>query len=204
MIFFPIVEVFESLQGEGYNVGMAAIFIRFGGCNLACPWCDTEFNHFQKMSIQALLDNVRSFSAKTIIVTGGEPTLQKKLPFLLTQLKVQGYFIAIESNGLGSIPDDIDYIALSPKFIYRDRYRNSVCRHADEVRIVVENHPEFYEFCLMIEDRFPARRYFLSPCEENNQFNMLTTLQMLGKINQHRQTGKWRLSIQAHKLANIE
>ena len=67
---YNIVEIFESLQGEGANTGMPSIFIRFGKCNLACPWCDTHYNQFTHWSMSQILDKVRSFSARNIIITG--------------------------------------------------------------------------------------------------------------------------------------
>jgi 7-carboxy-7-deazaguanine synthase len=204
MTQFNIVEIFESLQGEGYNTGMPAIFIRLAACNLKCPWCDTDFMHYQSMSLQHILNTVHQYQSKNIIITGGEPTIHKKLPSLLHRLKQENYYLAIESNGLGIVDPHIDYIALSPKFHYRQHYPFPAQNQADEVRIVVEDHPEFIAFCLKIEQHIQARHYFLSPCEQNNQFNMLTTLQTLGKLNQHRHSNKWLLSLQTHKLANIE
>ena len=84
---FNIVEIFESLQGEGLNTGMPSIFVRFGKCNLACPWCDTHYNKFERWSATQIQEKVRSFSAKNIIITGGEPTIVPKIEFLLEQFK---------------------------------------------------------------------------------------------------------------------
>lgn len=203
MTQFNIVEIFESLQGEGYNTGMPAIFIRLAACNLRCPWCDTDYMHYQSMSLQQILNTIQQYQSKNIIITGGEPTINKKLPLLLQQLKQLGYYLAIESNGLGMINSQIDYISLSPKFHYRQHYPFPAQNQADEVRIVVEDHPEFLAFCLKIEQHIQARHYFLSPCEQNGRFNMLTTLQALGQLNQHRHDNKWLLSLQTHKLADI-
>lgn len=204
MTEFRIVEIFESLQGEGYNTGMPAIFIRFAGCNLDCPWCDTDFRHYQRMSFEQIVHQVTSYQSKNIIITGGEPTLQTKLPELLTYLKNKGYFIAIESNGLRSVYPEIDYIALSPKFYYRQRYHTLQQPTADEIRIVVEDHPDMLDFCLEMEQRIKASRYYLSPCEQEGQMNLLSTLRLLGQLNQARQNNKWQLSLQTHKLAGIE
>lgn len=220
MTEFRIVEVFESLQGEGYNTGMQAIFIRFAGCNLNCAWCDTDFKHYQRFSLDSLLKHVKQYRSRNIIITGGEPTQVKSLPLLLAQLKDEGYFIAIESNGLGIVDKQIDYIALSPKYSYQSRYQKTMQTLAHEVRIVVENpienreenqaeHQEkhleqFRHFCLHIEKNIKADHYFLSPCEQNGQFNMLQTIQLLGKLNENRMHNKWLLSLQTHKLAHIE
>lgn len=204
MLEFRIVEIFESLQGEGYNTGMPAIFIRLAGCNLNCRWCDTNFRQYTRFTLDQLLDKVKQYKSKNIIITGGEPTLVKDLSKLLLPLKQAGYFIAIESNGLGKVDALIDYIALSPKFCYQSRYQKIVQSIANEVRIVAENHPDFISFCQYIEQNIQAKRYYLSPCEKNGEFNMHETITLLGKINQNRIENKWLLNIQTHKLANIE
>ncbi|MCT6866699.1 MAG: 7-carboxy-7-deazaguanine synthase QueE [Gilliamella apicola] len=204
MTEFRIVEIFESLQGEGYNTGMPAIFIRFAGCNLNCVWCDTNFRQYTRFTLEQLLTKVKQYTSKNIIITGGEPTMVKALPELLLPLKQAGYYIAIESNGLGKVDPLIDYIALSPKFCYQARYQKIVQPTASEVRIVAENHADFLPFCQYIEQNIQAKRYYLSPCEKNGEFNMFDTIELLGKINQNRNDNKWLLSIQTHKFANIE
>jgi 7-carboxy-7-deazaguanine synthase len=204
MIEFRIVEIFESLQGEGYNTGMPAIFIRFAGCNLNCAWCDTNFRQFTRFTLEALIAKVSEYKSKNIIITGGEPTRVKALPQLLLSLKNAGYFIAIESNGLGKVDALIDYIALSPKFCYQSHYQKIVQPTANEVRIVTENHRDFITFCQYIETQIQAKRYYLSPCEKDGAFNIFDTIKLLGKINENRLDNKWLLNIQSHKLADIE
>ena len=204
MTEFRIVEIFESLQGEGYNTGMPAIFIRFAGCNLNCVWCDTNFRQYTRFTLEQLLTKVKQYTSKNIIITGGEPTMVKALPELLLPLKQAGYYIAIESNGLGKVDPLIDYIALSPKFCYQARYQKIAQPNASEVRIVAENHADFLPFCQYIEQNIQAKRYYLSPCEKKGEFNMFETIELLGKINQNRNDNKWLLSIQTHKFANIE
>lgn len=204
MVEFRIVEIFESLQGEGYNTGMPAVFIRFAGCNLNCTWCDTNFRQFTRFSLAELLGKVSKYKTKNIIITGGEPTMVKALPELLLSLKKAGYFIAIESNGLGKVDPLVDYIALSPKFCYQSRYKKIAQSTANEVRIVAENHSDFIDFCQYIESQIQAKRYYLSPCEKDGVFNMFETIELLGKINKDRLDNKWLLSVQSHKFANIE
>ena len=135
---FRIVEIFESLQGEGYNTGMPAIFIRLGRCDLACPWCDTDYLTFTPMPLSQLLHKLQDFTAKNIIITGGEPAIHPHLTILLDSLKSRGYYLCIESNGLHQIPAQIDYIATSPKACYAERYQLNGLNRADEVRIVVD------------------------------------------------------------------
>ncbi len=201
---FHVVEIFESLQGEGYNTGMPAVFVRFAGCNLKCTWCDTDFNHYQRYSLDQLLEKIQQYQANNIIITGGEPTLVKPLPQLLSRLKAAGYYIAIETNGLRHVDKHVDYIAISPKYGYQSRYQQIRQATANEVRIVVEDAPTFIDFCLYIEQMIDAKHYFLSPQEQHGQFNLLETMKILGKLNHQRLENKWLLSIQTHKLAEIE
>lgn len=199
---YRIVEIFETLQGEGFNTGMPSIFIRFGKCNLACPWCDTNYNQYATKTLAEIMAVVRGFSAKNIIITGGEPTIQPNLERLLDVLKAEGYFIAVETNGLKPVPKQIDYIATSPKRIYQKNYLKHHIPFAHEVRIVVDG--DILEFCEQIENTIPAERYYLSPCETDGVMNMLETITQLGKLNQRSHKPRWQLSIQTHKMAGIE
>ena len=96
---YPIVEIFTSIQGEGVNLGKAANFIRFAGCNLDCEWCDTEWRKFkEKLTIEEILRRLDP-TVKLVILTGGEPLMQKELFRLVVELAIHGYSIAIETNG---------------------------------------------------------------------------------------------------------
>ncbi|VEI57320.1 7-cyano-7-deazaguanine synthase [Pasteurella multocida] len=199
---YNIVEIFESLQGEGFNTGMPSIFVRFGKCNLACPWCDTNYNQYTTWSLSQILQKVRSFSAKNIIITGGEPTIVPKIEYLLDILKAEGYFLAIETNGLKTIPSQIDYIATSPKRLYQHKYQQKCIPFANEVRIVADE--DVFSFCEQIEQQIHADRYYLSPCEIDGEMNLLETITQIGLLNQRVNKPKWQLSIQTHKLIGIE
>lgn len=112
---YPIVEIFHSVQGEGYHNGIPSIFIRFGGCNLRCPWCDTDFDVWTDMSIGEIVNELSKYDCDRIIFTGGEPALQD-LVTLSACLKPLGYYLSIETNGTIHIPEDtIDWICVSPK-----------------------------------------------------------------------------------------
>lgn len=199
---FPIVEIFESLQGEGFNTGMPAIFVRFGKCNLTCPWCDTNYNQFEQWTLSDILAKVRSYSAKNVIITGGEPTIQPNLSLLLEQFKKEGYFLEIETNGLKEVPAQIDYIATSPKRMYQEKYQRRCIEFANEVRIVVDG--EVQGFCEQIESQIKAEHYYLSPCEVEGKMNLLETITQIGLLNQRPNKPKWQLSIQTHKIVGIE
>jgi 7-carboxy-7-deazaguanine synthase len=143
-------------------------------------------------------------------MTGGEPTIQRGLLELVTILKAKGYWLAIETNGVLTPSKDIryklDYIATSPKILYSNLYRTQdALKTADEVRIVVDDNEnkKIISFCKEIRNRIFSTRYYLSPCEVEGTFNMEKTLEILGELNRKEETNKWKLSIQAHKLANI-
>ena len=122
---------------------------------------------------------------------------------LLDELKRAGRYLAIETNALKEIPPQIDYIAASPKRLYREAYAKRCISRADEVRIVADD-DSIPEFCAEIEGRIRAERYYLSPCEQNGQMNLLPTLRLLGELNERPGKPHWQLSIQTHKLAGIE
>ncbi len=157
---------------------MPSIFIRFGKCNLACPWCDTDYNRFGTMTLGDILAKVRTFSARNVIITGGEPTIQPHLEHLLDSLKAEGHFLAIETNGLKPVPPQIDYIATSPKRLYQQAYAKRHLKFAHEVRVVVDG--DVRDFCAQIEDSIRADHYYLSPCDVDGRMNMLETITSWG------------------------
>ena len=203
---YPVAEIFESLQGEGYNTGKEVVFLRFGGCNLKCPWCDTPHEISDTLDEEAIVARVAAFRPKALILTGGEPFIQKGLESLLTRFKDSGYWIGAETNGVRSPPEElrrrIDYMAVSPKALYAQLYDDErMVRQADEVRIVVDG--EVRAFCDDMRNRIEAPRYFLSPCERGGVFNVEETVRLLGELNRGRRGGKWLLSLQTHKLAGF-
>ena len=107
-------DIFYSLQGEGHNTGRAAVFIRFAGCNLRCPFCDTEFDTYREMTDEAILQAIAPYPARFVVLTGGEPTLQVDEAFV-DLLHSQGYEVAMESNGTRPAPQNLDWLTVSPK-----------------------------------------------------------------------------------------
>lgn len=199
-----IVEIFKSIQGEGYNFGKQVIFIRLGNCNLKCPWCDTNWKKYRELTIQEIMEEISKYNCKNVIITGGEPTINNLTP-LLKELKDKGYWIAIETNGTNNIGYEyIDYITTSPKFIYGSKIIK--LKKANEVRIVVDtdNKIDFITFCINIRNKIKAKKYFLSPVEIDGEFKNLA---LLGEIKQklkERGAGEWEISIQLHKLMGIQ
>jgi organic radical activating enzyme len=205
-VTYPVVEIFESVQGEGYNTGKEVVFLRFGRCNLACPWCDTEFHTFETMDEDAIVSHVTAFGPKALILTGGEPFIQEDLVPLLVRFKDLGYWVGAETNGVQAPSEGVlryvDYLAVSPKALYSALYDDDrMVRQASEVRIVVDG--DVLAFCREMRNRIEAAHYFLSPCDLDGRFNLAETVLLLGVLNQSLRVGKWHLSLQTHKLAGL-
>jgi organic radical activating enzyme len=206
VLTYPVVEIFESVQGEGYNTGKEVVFLRLGGCNLACPWCDTDYRVFETLELEAAVSRVRALAPKALVLTGGEPFIQEGLEALLARFKELGYWIGVETKGIVAPPNAwlrrIDYVAVSPKAFYAALYDDErMVTKADEVRIVVDG--DVRDFCTDMRNRIEAAQYFLSPCERDGILNVEETVRLLGALNRGRRQGKWLLSFQAHKLAGL-
>ena len=117
---YRVNEIFFTLQGEGAHSGIPAVFVRFSGCNLHCPWCDTEFTEFTEMTAEQIVSKMKELydtpneRRKMCVLTGGEPGLQVDQP-LIDALHEAGFYICIETNGTRPLPDGIDWITCSPK-----------------------------------------------------------------------------------------
>ena len=115
---YPIVEIFHSVQGEGFHAGIPHVFVRFGTCNLRCSWCDTDFDTFETMTAIDVLSEILQYDCKRIIFTGGEPMLHDLWP-LHRLLKRRGYTLSIESNGTMRYQT-----ACSTGFVYHQKIRS--------------------------------------------------------------------------------
>lgn len=189
---YRLVEIFESLQGEGRNTGRPCVFVRFAGCNLACPWCDTDVGERFSMTLEELLAEIASYKAKTVVLTGGEPTLTEGAPELIAALKAVGYFIAVETNATVDAPwlQFVDYVACSPKAEFPDKIE---LKKANEVRVVASD-DRAVEFCRRVKDLIEADDYYVSPCDHDGEIDFATAKSVLSKLD------GWSLSVQLHKI----
>lgn len=187
---YELVEIFESLQGEGRNMGRPCVFVRFAGCNLKCPWCDTDVTKRFSASLDELLAELGQYKAKSVILTGGEPTMQKEVPELVAALKKAGYWIGVETNGTNDADwlGFVDYVACSPK-------RGASVRlvEADEVRMVAEDEATA-DFCRKVRRQIAATDYYVSPCDHDGQIDFATAKSVLSQL------AGWSLSVQLHKI----
>lgn len=134
-----VVEMFASVQGEGLFLGTPVIFIRLAGCNLNCPFCDTEWKEGTEMTINDIHEELKKYpQIKIVVITGGEPTIHQGFETLCKNLHLWGYQINVETNGTSQITHKhVDWITCSPKAV-----ANYDCRaEADEIKLVVT--PEF-------------------------------------------------------------
>lgn len=188
-------EIFYSLQGEGFFTGTPAVFIRLSGCNLRCPFCDTQHEAFTEMTEQEIAAEAARHEARHVVITGGEPTLQLT-ESLIALLHKAGKFVAIETNGTRVPPVCTDWVTFSPKDAYvHTRQAVPVITCADELKLVYDGSP------LPAYPTVSVCHRFLQPCDTGNADRNAELLkQTIAYCLAH---PEWRLSLQTHKITNI-
>ena len=195
---YNIVEIFHSVQGEGYRSGIPHVFIRFGKCNLRCEWCDTNFDEFETQTVESILNEVERYACKNIVFTGGEPMLNDLWP-LARPLKQRGYHLSVESNGTVSIPDGLlDWICISPK----DQMYPNVSikqRTGDELKCVYVG-----QSLSMYDELKPGFDHlFLQPCYDEADSVVQNGRSFALTESVVKNHPEWRLSLQTHKWMGI-
>ena len=191
-------EIFYSLQGEGYHSGTPAVFVRFSGCNLRCPFCDTRHEEGTEMDEAEIIAAVSRYPARLVVVTGGEPSLQLTAS-LVDALHKAGKLVAVETNGTRPLPENVDWVTLSPKSAYVDN-AEVVLSRADEIKVVYDGlHDPSDHLSPFTSHLSPLT--FLQPMDTGDPArNAAITAATVDYIKQHPQ---WRLSLQIHKILNI-
>lgn len=191
---YRINEIFYSLQGEGYFTGTPAVFLRMSGCNLKCSFCDTDHEDYTEMSPVQIAEALRAYPARHVVITGGEPSLQLD-QMLVDLLHDEGWFIQIETNGTNQLPEEIDWVTCSPKPGPTGEITVRL-RHIDELKVVYEG-----QDVESIANSIPAMHYFLQPCSSQRYPGGSNTPETVAYILTH---PHWRLSLQTHKLIDIQ
>ena len=193
-------DIFYSLQGEGYNMGRAAVFVRFAGCNLHCPFCDTDFEAYREMTDDEIVTAICQYPARFVVLTGGEPTLQVDEAFV-DLLHRQGFEIAMESNGTRPAPTNLDWLTVSPK-THHGPWIEGKGRLPDELKIVFDEHTDPESDLKYPTSSLKSQRKYLQPCDTGDpERNAYIINRCIDYIKDHPQ---WRLSLQTHKLANFK
>lgn len=183
-------EIFYSLQGEGRRAGEASIFVRLSGCDLACAFCDTEFESGATLTLAQICERFDKLPCRWIVWTGGEPTLQLTQD-IVTYFKSRGYKQAIETNGNRPVPPGLDWVACSPKVAEHVLAKN-IPQGVNELRYVRHaGQPG------VPEPKIEAKYYYLSPRfdgDRANQENLQHCIRLC------LENPKWNLSLQTHKI----
>lgn len=208
-------EIFYSLQGEGRWTGTPAVFVRFSGCNLKCPFCDTDHNEGIQLTEKEIITEVEKYPAEHVIFTGGEPTLQLTRT-LVDELHDRGKIIHIETNGTIALPDNleniIDWITVSPKESVAASeqsagsrshdIRNSIkIQRIDELKLLYQPDNPFIEEYSGLEITHPECRYLQPVDVGDSTRNRLILSSTIDYILRH---PHWKLSLQTHKLLDIK
>jgi 7-carboxy-7-deazaguanine synthase len=194
----PLVEEFFSLQGEGFHTGTAAYFIRLGGCDVGCSWCDSRFSWNPEIhpmiDADTIIQNVLNSGADSVVVTGGEP-LMWNLDYLCNGLKKNNINTFIETSGAYSFSGSWDWICISPKKNMPPVAEN--CKLADELKVIIQDRSDFEwaeKYRGLINDNC---RLFLQP--EWSRFQKIIP-DIVEYIKTH---PEWRISLQIHKYMHI-
>ncbi len=194
----PLIDKFYTVQGEGFHTGKAAYFIRLGGCDIGCSWCDTKFSwnfqHHKYTDVESILNEVQKHGAKAVVVTGGEPSLYnlEKLTKILKKNNIETF---IETAGTNKLNGIWDWICLSPK--EQNPPLEYIYKIADELKVIISDIKDF-EWAEKNSRKVSSKcKLFLQP--EWSKHRQITK-EIVEYVKQNQ---KWQVSIQAHKYMKI-
>ena len=195
---YPVMEMFYSLQGEGYHQGKAAYFIRLAGCDVGCVWCDVkdswDASKHPVLSIETIVNSALAFPGRLAIITGGEPLLHNLKP-LTTALKAAGFQTNIETSGSSPMSGDWDWICLSPKKFKAPLAENIPI--ASELKVVVFNNSDFdwaEKHAALVN--INCKLYLQPEWDKSEQITPVV-------IEYIKSNPQWELSAQLHKYIQV-
>lgn len=198
IVNLPVMEHFYTLQGEGFHQGRAAYFIRLGGCDVGCVWCDVkdswDAEKHPRYSIEQLISEVKKTPTRLVVITGGEP-LMHNLNALTSALKEAGVETNIETSGAHPLSGHWDWICLSPK-----KFKEplpGILPHANELKVVIFNKSDFDWAEKYAAQVSPSCKLYLQP--EWDKAAQVTPL----IIDYIKANPQWELSLQVHKYINV-
>ena len=194
----PVMEDFYTLQGEGFNMGKAAWFVRIGGCDVGCSWCDIKQSWnvklFPPKDIDGIIERVCNSPAKTIVVTGGEPSLYP-LDYLTSRLKKEGVKTMVETSGAHELTGVWDWVCLSPKRNVPPLQQNLAI--ANELKVIIQTPDD-----LLWAEENAAN--VSSECLLYLQPEWSVSDKIIGALTDYIMGNtKWSVSLQAHKYMKI-
>lgn len=197
-ILLPVMEHFYTIQGEGYHQGSAAYFIRLGGCDVGCTWCDVKDSWdatlHPMIKIEDLQSAVKETPAKMVVITGGEP-LMHPLDGLTSTMHAAGLKTNVETSGAHTLSGQWDWICLSPKKFKAPL--PEICSYANELKVIVFNKSDFEwaeKYAALVN---PTCKLYLQP--EWDKAGEMTPM----IIDYIKANPKWELSLQIHKYINV-
>jgi organic radical activating enzyme len=197
-VTLPVMESFYTIQGEGFHQGKAAYFIRLGGCDVGCVWCDVkeswDADKHPQRAIPDLVQEAAAFPGRIAVITGGEP-LMHNLDGLTKALHKAGFRTHMETSGSSPLSGSWDWITLSPKKFKAPL--DEVCKQAHELKIVVYNKSDFAwaeKYAALVGKQC---RLYLQP--EWSRAAEMTPL-IIDYVKDHPQ---WQISLQIHKYINV-
>lgn len=197
-MLLPLVEEFYTIQGEGFNTGKAAYFIRLGGCDVGCSWCDAKQTwnpkNFPPVEVSGIVKEVMKYPAKSIVITGGEP-LKYPLDILCDSLKEHNLEIFLETSGSEPLSGRFDWICLSPKKKKAPLKENY--QFADELKVIICDSSDF-------EWAETNRKMVGKNCKLYLQPEWSRSKQVLPQIIEYVKSNPvWEISLQTHKFMDI-
>lgn len=198
ILTLPVMEHFYTIQGEGFHQGRAAYFIRLGGCDVGCVWCDVkdswDAGRHPHQTIEQLRDEVLKTPAEMVVITGGEPLLHN-LDALTGSLQAAGLETNIETSGSSPLSGSWNWICVSPKKFKAPL--TEVMPHANELKVIIYNKTDFAWGEQYAAQVSPGCKLYLQP--EWSKAAQMTPL----IVEYIKENPKWELSLQLHKYINV-